>query len=441
MTPRTWRSSAFAFRLGAIALVAFAVRVAYVLAIARHLRVGYDAVWYTFAAGPLAHGRGFVDPAEYFETGQAVATAVHPPLYPAFLAAVTRVLNGHDETFQLVGATAGTVTVILTGYVGRRVAGPRVGLVAAALTAVYPALIAVDGSLMSETITVPVVVGMVGLALVAVARPSWWRFALLGLLAGVLTLARADGLAIGVLVILSAAFAISRRRRVRVSRGLVALGALGCVVVPWMVRNDVRVGTATIATLSTAHTISGANCSSTYSGALLGYWDPRCADDGPRGPLSEATWAHRQTRQGLDYGRSHLGRVPVVVATRELRVLGLFHPLAQARLDAIETRSYRWQLFAWACWLPVMVFGVLGLVRIARNNGRTALPLFAVLAAVAVTVGLSYGNQRFRAACEPVLLIGTASSVIHHRRQLRHTLRRSARAGGSAAGNHQSEAG
>lgn len=420
---RTRTLSPFAFRLGVIALVGFAVRVAYVLAIARHLNVGYDAVWYTFSAGPLAHGKGFVDPTVFFRTGHTVATAVHPPLYPAFLATVTRVLDGRDETFQLVGAAAGTVTVILTGYVGRRVAGPQVGLLAAMLAAVYPALIAVDGSLMSETISVPLVVGMVGLALVAIARPSWWRFAVLGVLAGLLTLARADGLVIGVLVILSATLAISCRRRVRASRALVALAALGCVVVPWVVRNHVQVGTATIATLSTAHTISGANCASTYSGALLGYWDPRCADDGPRGSLSEAVWTHRETRQGIDYGRSHLNRVPVVVATRELRVLGLFHPLAQARLDAIETRSYRWQLFAWVCWLPVMVLGTLGLVRIARNNRRTALPLFAVVAAVAVTVALSYGNQRFRTACEPVLLIGTATTVIHHHQQLkRHRL-------------------
>lgn len=401
-------SLAFGTALSLIALTAFVIRVAYVTMVARHVALGFDAVWYTFESGPLAHGKGFVDPAVYFQSAHSVPTAVHPPLYPVFLAAITRIFNGHDETFRLIGAAAGTVTVVCTGFIGRRVAGPRVGLVAAGLAAIYPSLIAVDGSLMSETIAVPLLLGMTWLALATIERPSRWRFALLGVLGGLTTLARSDAVIAAALVIMTAAFAVARGRRARALLGLTAVATLALVVTPWAVRNDVRVGTPAIATLSTATTISGANCQSTYAGPLLGYWDPTCLDEQRRGTLDEATWNSRETQYGLDYARAHVSRMPLVVVARELRVLGLFHPLAQARLDATETRSYRWQLLAWAAWLPVMGLGALGLLRIARARGRAALPLFGVVAAVAITVAVSYGNARFRTACEPVFLVGAA---------------------------------
>ena len=81
--------------------------------------------------------------------GRAVATAGFPPLWPALLAVVDKLGADGDRAFELTGAVLGAGTIALTGLVGRRVAGPRIGLVAAALVAVCPALIAADGSLMS----------------------------------------------------------------------------------------------------------------------------------------------------------------------------------------------------------------------------------------------------------------------------------------------------
>ena len=91
---------------------------------------------------------------------------------------------------------------------------------------------------------------------------------------------------------------------------------------------------------------------------------------------------------------------------------------AHLSLEAIETRSYRWQLFAWAVWLLVFALGTYGLVLIARRNGRAALPLFAVVVATALTVALSYGNQRFRTSCEPVFLVGAAVALVALRARL-----------------------
>jgi 4-amino-4-deoxy-L-arabinose transferase-like glycosyltransferase len=414
----------FLVGLVAIGFAAFGIRVLYVVTVARHVMLGFDAVWYTLVSGPLAHGKGFVDPAQYFTSGRAVATAAHAPLYPAFLAAVTRLFNGRHETFQLAGAALGTVTVVCTGCIGRRVGGATVGILAAGIAAIYPSLIAVDGSLMSETIAIPLVMAALWLALVALERPRPWRFALLGALLGLAALARADALITALIVIAAASAAVTRSRRDRVALGAVACVSLALVVAPWVIRNEARVGTPAIATTSTASTFAGANCESTYGGRLLGYWDPKCLDEQDRGAMDEASWNAHQTRRGVDYARAHAGRLPLVVVARELRVLGLFHPFAQARLDAIETRSRRWQLLSWAAWLPVLVLGSIGLIGIGRTRGRTAWPLLAVVFSTLLTVALSYGNQRFRTTAEPVMLIGTAAAIdaFVARRSLRRAL-------------------
>jgi hypothetical protein len=406
-------SSSRSWRLGivAIAVVAFVVRVLYVELVARHVALGFDAVWYALVSGPVAHGKGFIDPQTYFTTGRRVATAAHAPLYPVVLAAVTRVVNGHRDTFQLFGAVTGTVTVVCTGFIGRRIGGNTVGLLAAGLAAVYPSLIAVDGSLMSETLTVPLLAGMVWLALVTIERPTWLRYALLGVMGGLTALARPDALLAAALVIVAAIIATRAPIR-RLAFGAIAAVALIAVVTPWLVRNAAQVDTPTLATTSTAQTVSGANCATTYRGALVGYWDSACVNEASRGSLGEASWSGKQTRQGIHYAKAHLTSLPVVLAVRELRAVGLFHPRQQAQLEAIETRSYRWQLFAWAVWLLVFALGTYGLVLIARRNGRAALPLFAVVVATALTVALSYGNQRFRTSCEPVFLVGAAVALV-----------------------------
>jgi 4-amino-4-deoxy-L-arabinose transferase-like glycosyltransferase len=400
----------WAVGISAIAVVALVVRLLYVTLVAAHVPLGFDAVWYTLVSGEIAGGHGFVDPALFFTGHGSVATATHAPLYPAALAAITRVINGHHSTFRVFGAAAGTVTVVATGFIGRRIGGPATGLLAAGIAAVYPSLIAIDGALMSETLTVPLLTGMVWLALVTIERPSWWRYALFGVLGGLATLARPDAVIAAAFIVVATMLASENIKR-RLLDGAIAAVVLIAVVSPWVVRNAVQVNAPTLATTSTSGTIQGANCPLTYRGTLIGYWTQACVDAVNPGDLDEAAYSSRLTRQGEHYARTHFAEVPLVVAIRQLRAFGLFSPRQQARLDNIETRSYHWQLLAWVAWLPVFVLGTFGLVRVARQHGRAALPLFATVAATVVTITISYGNQRFRTTCEPTFLVGTAVAL------------------------------
>ncbi len=147
----------FARWLLGICAVALALRVAYVLSFSSHLHFGLDAVWYELVAGTLAAGKGFVDPAKFYGHGVLVETAFRPPLYPLFLAGVNKTIGGSRTTYQLAGCVLGTCTVAFVGQIGRRIGGTAVGLGAAALAAVSPALIGIDASVMAETIYIPLV--------------------------------------------------------------------------------------------------------------------------------------------------------------------------------------------------------------------------------------------------------------------------------------------
>jgi hypothetical protein len=339
-----------------------------------------------------------------------VATAGYPPGYPTLLALVTRIANPDHETFRLAGAALGTVTVVLTGCIGRRLGGRTVGLTAAALTAVYPMLIAVDGALMSETLSIPLLYGAVLLSMVAIDKPALWRWAIVGVLLGLTMLTRAD--AIIPVFLLAAAFAIAApgdlRRRVLV--GGLTLGVAVLVAVPWIVRNQERVGEPTVATISSSATIAGANCPATYWGDAFGSWDLGCSDSDRQAVLSEKAWSREAREQGINFASEHVQRIPYVVLMRELRLLGLYRPLDQTKLEALETRSEDWQTIGWVCWFPVLVLGAFGVVKMVRMGGR-ALPLLAVIASAVVVVAVSYGSQRLRTQAEPALLVATALTL------------------------------
>ena len=82
---------------------------------------------------------------------------------------------------RLAGALFGAGTIVVVALIARRLAGDRAGLLAGALAAAYPVLVAADGALMSESLLGLLVAG----SLLAAYRlrdrprpggpPSWAR--------------------------------------------------------------------------------------------------------------------------------------------------------------------------------------------------------------------------------------------------------------------------
>jgi len=398
-----------------------------VLAVGRHLTLGLDAIWYELQAGTVASGKGYVDPDAYYRLGHLVPTANFPPLWPIVLAVADRLGIDTRTGFQMVGALLGTGTVVLSGLVGRRVQGPRVGLTAAVLVACCPMLIAADGSLMSESLYVLLVTAAVVTSYRALDRPTLLRFAVVGVLVGLAALTRADALFLAPILAVALAWRVrgpSTGRRLALGATVLAV----CVVVltPWIASRSSQMGGTVAMTSNSGSMLAGANCPSTFGRRLLGAWDFNCTVGPAAAGGTELDVAARSRRAGTDYARDHLGRLALVGPARVLRVWGLWSPVDATRLEVIESRNERWQYVGWAFDLVMLVVAVPGAVLLMRRRAELA-PMAAVVLAVVVTAALSYGNQRFRLAADPVVAVAAATAVVTLGRQVRSTSMRATR--------------
>jgi 4-amino-4-deoxy-L-arabinose transferase-like glycosyltransferase len=375
------RPSPLISRLAGIAAAGLVVRVAYTLLIAKDTSGIGDFFFYHGQANLLADGKGFIHPLFYLE-GITAPSAEHPPLWPLVLS-VTSFLGGTGfEAHRLTGCVLGALAIVVVGLIGRRVAGERVGLLSAAIAALYPTLVAADGSLMSETLY-GLLVGMALLVALRLRDDPRPPLALaLGGLIGLAALTRAEGLLFLPLLALPVCVAA---RRVRTPRAAVVALVAACVgaavvIAPWTIRNWSAFDQPVLISINDSTVIAGANCDQAYSGPDTGFWILGClAHRTPGG--NEAKQAEVWRRQGREYVEDHLGELP-----------------------RVEGRDRTVQEIGTGVYLLMLPLAVAGAVLLRRRRFLLYVLLTPALAAT-VSSTLGYGLPRFRHAAELTLVV------------------------------------
>jgi hypothetical protein len=402
----------FARSLAAITVCGLGVRFAYVLAFRRDRLLGGDAYFYHYGASLLVHGKGFIAPLQYLALHTRLEAADHPPLYILFLSIPSAL--GLDTTLahMLWSSCLGAATVVVAGLVGRRVAGNRAGLIAAALVAISPNVWVYDGTVLSETLAIFTGTLVLLLAYRAWELPTVRRVCALGAACGFAMLARSElVLLVPALAWPVALLADRSSWRTRLLRtGGATLVALA-IVSPWVVYNLARFHHPVFLSSQLEATLAGANCDDTYHGQNIGLFScvvpyPQKAND------DESDTAQALRRPAEDYITAHLSRAPAVVGARIGRVTGLFHVGQQIDIDdLVENRE---RPLAIACVLAGYATGLAalgGAVVLLRRRGPPLFPLVVMVAVTVFTIGASYGNDRFRASAETALLILAAVAL------------------------------
>jgi 4-amino-4-deoxy-L-arabinose transferase-like glycosyltransferase len=385
----------FERRLVFIALAGLAVRVLYTV-LNRHYTVEGDALTFHLEGGYVAHGQGFHN----IYNGRP--TAEHPPLH-ILVIAVVNLLGGNGFLSQkLALCLVGTATVVLIGIAGRLLGGERLGLIAAAIAAIYPMLWLADGSLMSETTYAFFVVAVLICAL-AYRRTLSTRLALaLGAVIALAGLTRGEGLAL--LVFLAVPLTWRHWRHL----GAVVLAAV-VVLAPWTIRNLTTFDKPFLISTNSQAIWAGANCHQTYYTDQIGAWVFRCYGPRPAGDESEQAIVYRD--RGLRYLRHHAGRLPVVVAARLGRLWDVYRPWTQGTFfSATEGRNPRaahWGLVMYWVLLPLALAGAV----LMRRRGRDLWILLAPVAMVTLVAITTYGTTRFRMAAEPSIVLLAAVAL------------------------------
>ncbi|HET6997208.1 MAG TPA: glycosyltransferase family 39 protein [Solirubrobacterales bacterium] len=226
-------------RIGLAALVA-------ILLLGLGLRVGeawdgrapvYDATAYAAIAANLDAGNGFtVGPAA------TQPSSNYSPGLPLLAAGIHKISGGvHERLVRVILALIGSLAVLFTYLIGRRLSGPAAGLIGAAAVAIYPALIEYQGMLMSEPLAATLLSGGVLAMFWASDRDAGWVDWLLpGALLGATALVRPEYLGIAFLLAL---IVFARRARTDWRRSLaqavVLLAGVVLIVAPWTIRNAV----------------------------------------------------------------------------------------------------------------------------------------------------------------------------------------------------------
>jgi 4-amino-4-deoxy-L-arabinose transferase-like glycosyltransferase len=401
----------------------FTQRLAVITAVAAIWRLGYlvvvragdglmlnDSMYYSFQAGRNSKGEWFR------EALTDLPGAEHGPLTSLYLTPWS-LGSGDPVVWQRFANTLlGIATVAVIGLVGRRLSGPLVGLVAAAIAAVYPNLWINDSLVMSESLACLIVSVALLVALEFDRRPGLGLAVAVGVLVGLGALTRSE-IALWAVGFAALAWWRSAGHPRRALMPVLVVGAAVLTVAPWTVYNLARFERPVVLTTNEGTTLLGANCDSTYY-VDVGGWDVRCLGNLQNADSVDASVRSRERRElATDYITDHAGRVPVVVLARLGRAVDLYGLDSLVALDRGEQKA------GWAAWAgivfwwvlaPLAVFGWVVCGRHRRTDDRSKARWWLIVppAAVLATTVVFYGAHRIRAPAEPVVVVLAAVGAV-----------------------------
>lgn len=215
-----------AFVYVALFVLAFGLRLAWVVVVEREGFAWNDPLQYHVQALSINNGSGFMP----LDGGP---TARWPPGYSVALAGVYFVFGKHPIAGEIANALIGAVTVLLLVLVVKRAVDWPTAVVAGLVLAVLPGPILWTDLLISETLYTALFVAF--FAVMVSARPTWPWMVALGALIGVGAMVRGEAITWGLLPIVAFWNEVPRLELAR----KVAIAAVTAIVLmaPWTIRN------------------------------------------------------------------------------------------------------------------------------------------------------------------------------------------------------------
>jgi len=394
----------------------------------------FDAAAYATIAANLDHDRGFT-----LGSSATQPASNYSPGLPLFAASVYKLSGGvHERLARVILALLGTLTVLFTYLIGRRLSGPAAGLIGAAAIAVYPALLEYQGMLMGEPLAATLLSGAVLAALwtagpVVSARERWL---VPGVLFGLLALVRPEYMGIALLVSLVVLLRFGWRNWSQTwAQALLVLAGVAVIVVPWTVRNAIA--------LDRLVPISTGGGQVLFAGTYLpsdGNPERVGAEVVERHPGLFGTNAVRELRLEQILARLAHQRYPELETDKALSKMGkeqLWDDISEEPLEyagfvakkigRIWSHGSRevmhepgWELFHWA----LLAFGLIGLIVLAARRRWEALLIAVIFVAITAISALLVASPRRVLVMMPLLAalagVGTIASIDQLRTRIRH---------------------
>jgi 4-amino-4-deoxy-L-arabinose transferase-like glycosyltransferase len=377
------------------------------------------------------------DPADYDRIGTSLASAgnypvtqlaepggqsaFRPPGYPLLLGAVYKVAGLQSWTAaRLVGVLLGVASVLLLYLLVAKLYGDRLARWTAAIAAVAPPLVYLNGTLLSESLFIPLVLGMA--LCVVLQRERGGGFALAaaaGVLLGAAIVTRSNGLSLALPVVLGLKGAGPGLRRI--APAAVAVVCVGLALIPWTVRNESAFGRFLPLGAQAGFTMAGQwNEIAEAPGDFNSIWQlpqnvPAYAPLFHRPGIDEGDLDEQLRALATDFAKAHKGHVIKAALLNLIRSfdLGPGHGfVSDVSFTELGLPKGQDQVLRWSSYL-LCLLGLIGLViGMRRERWRERGWLYLIPLLVLAGGVLWIGNPRHAAPLFPFIAIAAAHACI-----------------------------
>jgi 4-amino-4-deoxy-L-arabinose transferase-like glycosyltransferase len=397
--------------------LALAIRILYNLTVAKNYVAEFDSRIYQQMAFNLISGHCFCLKLSMPTTGRA-------PLWPGIIAGITMLFGPDNLYVRLFLCVIGSGTCIVVYLFTRDLFGKRIALFAGILASIYPGLFIYDGWLYSESIfTFLLLAFCYTLYLVQQTSKYSWMI-ISGVLLGLLSLTRPNGLIILGLVILWGII-IARKKYLSwrvVTRGTVIIALIAlAIVMPWTIRNYtitqkfVPVATGDGFVLLGAYTNMTLD-STPYKGMWVG---PHLSNPAIVKRYPDC-YAECEVRQNADYEhfavqwiQAHITSMPYLLSLHFINMWRPSTPEADLPMNQFPERFSSKIVIAMIpiISIPVFLLAAFGLLVTWRRKWRQLLFIYLMIGLTIAQCIFFYGSSRFRAPIEPMLIILVSGAI------------------------------
>jgi 4-amino-4-deoxy-L-arabinose transferase-like glycosyltransferase len=391
--------------VGVLTGLAFALRLVFVLTAKRHVAPFDDTFFYHTIATQLSTGHGY--------TGlDGLATAAWPPAYPFILAGLYKIFGSHMMVGEIFNVVISTLTVPLVYLLARDTLGKTEARFAAAVMAIMPSQIFWTDVELTESLAVFLTVGFLYWTVKASPRPR--NYVITGALLALCALTRGENLFLLVIPVAIWWKQVDRRELLR-RTAIVVVSAAVCVL-PWTIRNVVSMHSFVPISTNFASTLwSGHNDKANGGPTYPNQKELNAELAGKKGPAKEIAQSKLLRDQALTWMKNHPGKELVLIPEKLISLVGpanqvfLFWINPTPQIIAVHHDAVkRYSIAADFVWysLLAMTFTSIWVFGGALWRNRALLGSLAFILVSLVLYGfVFYGNFRYRAPLEPLMLL------------------------------------
>ena len=402
-----------------ILFVALALRVVIVQA-TPHFQPQTDSLDYDRHAVSLVVNHTYPSPLTL--AGGGHASAFRPPLYPIALASVYELSGTANpgsrwHAGRLAQALLGSLAVAMTMLVAWLLAGEAVAVAAGGIAAIFPPLLMISSTLLTENLFIVLELGAVGALLWRIRSPHRVRWLVLaGVLAGLAALTRGNGLILLIPLALGAWNERPRFSRHALLAPAVVAVVAALTVAPWTVRNAIDLHAFIPVSTQSGFGLGGQYNATAQHGSPPAVWRPPYEFREFRGlflhkpPLGEVKIDRRLRDSALSYIQDHPLSLLKVAYWNGRRLFALdgtrmerfIAPFLGVRPLLAEAGIYGFLLLA-----PFAIAG-------AFTAGARKIPgwIWLIPFVLLISVVFVSGIQRYRTTADPFFIILAALAVV-----------------------------